>query len=75
MVNILGLHADVIIVNKQKHENAANPDEIVKEAQRYCESKKVEDVKESLKFAKSVAGKKDMIVVCGSIYMLGELLG
>ena len=75
MLNILGLHADVFIVNKQKHENAANPDEVVKEASRYCEAKKVEDVKESLEYAKSIANKKDMIVVCGSIYMLGELRG
>ncbi len=75
MLMLLGQHADVIIANKQKHENAANPDEIVKEASKYAEARKIEDVKQSLECAKSIAGKKDMIVVCGSIYMLGELLG
>jgi dihydrofolate synthase/folylpolyglutamate synthase len=75
MLALLGLHADVIIVNKQKHEGAADPDEVRKEASRYAEAIKVEDVKQSLGYAKSIAGPKDMVVVCGSIYMLGELLG
>ncbi len=75
MLALLGLHADVIIVNRQKHEGAADPDDIVKEASCYAEAVKVEDVKKSLEYAKSIAGPKDMIVVCGSIYMLGELLG
>jgi dihydrofolate synthase/folylpolyglutamate synthase len=75
MLALLGLHADVIIVNRQRHEGAADPDEVVREASRYAEAVKVEDVKKSLEYAKSIAGKKDMIVVCGSIYMLGEALG
>jgi dihydrofolate synthase/folylpolyglutamate synthase len=75
MIRLLGQHADLVIVNRQKHEGAADPDLVVKEAQRYCEAKKVEDVKESLAYAKTIAKKEDMIVVCGSIYMLGELLG
>jgi len=48
---------------------------VVREASRFTESMKVPDVKESLAYAKKIAGKKDMILVCGSIYMLGELLG
>jgi len=75
MIRLLGQHADMIVVNRQKHEGAADPDAIVKEARRYCEAVKVTDVKESLAYAKSITRKKDMIVVCGSIYMLGELLG
>ncbi len=75
MLALLGLHADVIIVNRQTHEGAADPDEVLKEASRYAGAVKIENVKQSLEYAKSIAGKKDMIVVCGSIYMLGELLG
>jgi len=75
MVRLLGLHADIIIVNRQRHEGAADPAEVAKEASRYAESLVVPGVKESLAHAKKIAGRKDMIVVCGSIYMLGELLG
>ena len=75
MLRLLGLHADLIIVNQQRHVNAADAAEVAKEASRYAESMVVADVKESLDKAKSLAGKKDLIVVCGSIYMLGELLG
>ncbi len=74
MLRILGQHADLIIANKPIHEGSMDPDELVKEASRYVQAKKVTNVKESVDYARSIAGEKDLVVVCGSIYMLGELL-
>lgn len=65
--------ADCIIINKPNLERAAQPEIIVKEAKRYGKPVKVvEDVKKSVRYAKSIAGKNDMVLVTGSIYMLSE---
>jgi len=74
MLRLLGQHADVIIANRQRREGAADPQEVAREASGYAEALVVPDVKESLAAAKKMAGKRDMVLVCGSIYMLGELL-
>jgi dihydrofolate synthase/folylpolyglutamate synthase len=74
MIRLLGMHADTIIANKAKGKSV-DPKEITKVASLYTETKVSSDVKGSLKKAKSIAKEKDMILVCGSIYMLGELLG
>jgi dihydrofolate synthase/folylpolyglutamate synthase len=73
MVNLLGLHADLIIVNKPPGE-AADPDTVARFAKESINAITVPDVKKSLDMAKRIAKKKDLILVCGSIYMLGELL-
>jgi dihydrofolate synthase/folylpolyglutamate synthase len=65
--------ADTIIINKPKLERAAKPEIIKKEAEKYGKSIKiVEDVKRSVRYAKSIAGKEDLILITGSIYMLSE---
>ncbi|NYZ75843.1 bifunctional folylpolyglutamate synthase/dihydrofolate synthase [Candidatus Micrarchaeota archaeon] len=65
--------ADYIIINKPNLERAAQPEVIMNEAKKYGKQVKiVEDVKASVKYAKSLAGKKDMVLVTGSIYMLSE---
>lgn len=65
--------ADIIIINKPKLERAAQPEVIEREAVRYGKPTKIiEDVKRSLKYAKSIARKKNLILVTGSIYMLSE---
>jgi dihydrofolate synthase/folylpolyglutamate synthase len=64
---------DYIIINKPNLERAAQPELIMKEAEKYGKSIKiVEDVKASVKYARSIAGKSDMVLVTGSIYMLSE---
>jgi len=73
MVNLLGFHADLIIVNRPKGE-AADPDTVARFAKESINAITVPDVKKSLEMAKKIAGPDDMILVCGSIYMLGELL-
>ncbi len=65
--------ADYIIINKPNLERTAQPEVIMKEAKKYGKLIKiVEDVKASVKYAKSIAGKRDMVLVTGSIYMLSE---
>jgi len=75
MLKIIGQHADTFIINQPKDKGAAESRLVAKESAQYCETVEVPDVLQSLEKAKSLAGKKDMILVCGSIYMLGELLG
>jgi dihydrofolate synthase/folylpolyglutamate synthase len=74
MLNLLGLHADVIIANQPEGERAADAEKVAAEATAYAKSFAEKDVKKSFALAKKEAGKKDMILVCGSLYMLGELL-
>jgi dihydrofolate synthase/folylpolyglutamate synthase len=65
--------ADIIIINKPRLERAAEPEVIKKEAEKYGKLIKiVKDVKRSVRYAKSIAGKKDLILITGSIYMLSE---
>jgi dihydrofolate synthase/folylpolyglutamate synthase len=73
MIALLGMHADLIIANKPKGK-PVNPGDILKEAQNYTEAIAIEDIEESITKAKEVAKENDLIVVCGSIYMLGDVL-
>jgi dihydrofolate synthase/folylpolyglutamate synthase len=64
---------DYIIINKPNLERAAEPEVIMKEAKKYGKKVKiVEDVKASVRYAKSIACMNDMVLVTGSIYMLSE---
>lgn len=65
--------ADYVIINKPNLERAAEPEVIGNEAKGYEKPiKVVRDVKASVRYAKSIAGRNDMILVAGSIYMLSE---
>lgn len=74
MLRILAPYCDLLIANQQKGERAANAAELAKEAANYTKAITIRDVKKSLHYAKRQAKKRDMVLVCGSIYMLGELL-
>lgn len=74
----LGKKANKIILNKTKtqEERVLEPEEIKKfleENKFNGEIKIIQDVKDSLKYAKTIAKKRDLILVCGSIYMIGEV--
>ena len=65
--------ADCIIINKPKLERAAELEVIKREAEKFGKPVKiVNDVKKSVKYAKSIAGKDDLVLIAGSIYMLSE---
>ena len=75
MLKILAPHCDLLIANQPKGERSADAEKIAEEASQYVDSIAVKDVKKSLLYAKKKAKKNDLILVCGSIYMIGELLG
>ena len=73
MIQLLAPHADMFICTQPAGQRAAKALDLVKIAQLYTESKSITDPKKALKEAQKKAGKNDMILVCGSIYLLGEL--
>lgn len=65
--------ADFVVINKPNLERAAQPEVIRKEAEKYGKPMEiVEDVKSSVKYAKSIAREDDLVLITGSIYMLSE---
>jgi len=62
--------ADKIIITRPKTSRAEEPENIAKFINR--EYIIIDDVKEAVKKAKSIAKEKDLIVVSGSIYVIGE---
>ncbi|MBI2079364.1 bifunctional folylpolyglutamate synthase/dihydrofolate synthase [Candidatus Micrarchaeota archaeon] len=73
MIELIAPHSKLMIVNQPKIERAADPKEIEKVASKLVKTKLIKDVRKSVKEAIKLAKKKDLILVCGSIYMLGEV--
>ncbi len=65
------LKPDVLVATEVKNERSERAQNIVK----YFDGKAVMEPKKALEYAKSIAGKEDLIIAAGSIYMLGELYG
>lgn len=63
--------ADKVIITKYHDERALDPKKIAK----YCykESEIIDNVNDAIKKAKSIADKQDLILVAGSIYLIGEI--
>ncbi|MFH0885215.1 MAG: folylpolyglutamate synthase/dihydrofolate synthase family protein [Candidatus Micrarchaeota archaeon] len=74
MLSILAPICDEIIVNQIKSERAAPADEIAAAAKEYTKTQVVPDIASSVRLAKRKAGKKGMVLICGSLYMLGEAM-
>jgi len=65
--------ADFVIINKPNLERAAQPEAIETEVRRYHKPTKIiGDVRSSVRYAKSIAGKDDLVLITDSIYMLSE---
>ena len=65
------IKADKVIITKPKYERAAST-KIVKKY--FKKSIIIEDVTKALKHAKKIANKEDLILVAGSIYIVGEII-
>jgi len=68
-----------IIFTKSKNEKAAKPEDLLKNFNKLNQNKQIqikiiENPKKALKYAKKISGKKDLIVVTGSIYLVGEVV-
>lgn len=72
MVELLSHHASLLIGTKAD-EKSVEPTELKDKAGTFTESAHRKDVKSALKLAIEKCGKKDLIVVCGSIYLLQEV--
>ena len=72
IVEIIIPQASMTIINKPKVERVAEPKLIQKYARKFSKTIIIKNVKESIKYAKSIAGKDDLICITGSIYMLSE---
>ncbi len=75
MLRLLGPHCDALIATQPKINRAVDVDDVAKEANNYTRAIAVKDAKKSFAEAKKQAKKNDLVLVCGSIYLLSELLG
>lgn len=79
MLNIINPLVSSIIFTKSKNEKAANPIELVDifnkiNSKQSIKTKIIKNPRMALKYAKKIAYKNDLIVVTGSIYMVGEVI-
>lgn len=74
MLAVLAPRCGMMIVNQLPGERAESAAEIAKEAARYTRAVVVEDIRGSVRKAKRETGKSGTVLICGSIYMLGEAM-
>ena len=72
MSKILNPLADKIVLTKSSNERAAEPEKIKK----YFNKKSIiiMNPKKALNYAKKIAGKKGLVLIAGSIFLVGELM-
>ncbi|MBE6987587.1 MAG: bifunctional folylpolyglutamate synthase/dihydrofolate synthase [Ruminococcaceae bacterium] len=65
--------SDVYVITVPDNPRAATPEAIYEIAKDHCKEIYIKEVPyEAAKFAKSIAGKDDIVIACGSLYMIGE---
>lgn len=74
MLKLLGQHCDLIIVTESKKDRSASSENLKKAAEKYVKTIAETNVKKAFLIAKKNAKKKDLILVCGSLYLIGELM-
>jgi dihydrofolate synthase/folylpolyglutamate synthase len=75
MAEILFPLADRVIATKPENPRAASPEEIRQAAARTgAEIEPVEDVQQAVERARVLAGPETVIVITGSIYLVGEVM-
>ncbi|MEM4359597.1 MAG: folylpolyglutamate synthase/dihydrofolate synthase family protein [Candidatus Bilamarchaeaceae archaeon] len=72
MTELIAPQASLFIATKFD-ERSVPPEELKKKAAVYTEAMTADDIKEALRHAIKICGEKDMILVCGSIYLLQQL--
>ena len=76
MIRVLGEVVGVFIVcAAEGKERAEETENLFSEAKKYAETYSSKSVGEAIEFAKELAGGKDLILITGSIYMMGEAYG
>lgn len=79
MLKTINPLASAIVFTKSKNAKAENPENLLKAFNKTNKNKsiKVETIsnqKKALSYAKKIASKSDLVVVTGSIYLVGEIL-
>ncbi len=72
MVELLAPHSSLFI-STSVDENSVEPGELREKAGMFTEAAEGKDVKSALKLAIERCGEKDLILVCGSIYLLQKI--
>lgn len=79
MLKLIRSLASSIIFTSSKSEKASNPQDLLKIYKEISRNEKINaksiaNSKKALSYAKKIAGKNDLVVVAGSIYLIGELI-
>ncbi|MDP3766266.1 MAG: folylpolyglutamate synthase/dihydrofolate synthase family protein [Nanoarchaeota archaeon] len=79
MLRIINPLVSTIVFTKSKNEKASEPKELLNIFNKINEKKKTQtktilNPKKALTYAKKIASKRDLVVVTGSIYMVGEVI-
>ncbi|MBI2649816.1 bifunctional folylpolyglutamate synthase/dihydrofolate synthase [Candidatus Woesearchaeota archaeon] len=78
MLQIINPLISTIIFTKSKNEKATHPQKLLRIFDKINTNKKIMtkiifNPKNALTYAKKISGKKDLVVVTGSIYLVGEI--
>ncbi|RJR45455.1 MAG: bifunctional folylpolyglutamate synthase/dihydrofolate synthase [Desulfobacteraceae bacterium] len=75
VVRAIGPLADYFIYSRPEYYRAAAPEEIREAARPLCKRGEiVQPLKAAIERAKEIAGAKDMILICGSLFTVGEAM-
>ena len=79
ILKIINPLISTIIFTKSKNEKAAKPKKLLDifkkiNNKKSIKTKLINNPKNALSYAKKIAGKNDLVVVAGSIYMVGEII-
>ncbi len=72
VLRILSRVADKFIFAKTDSERAEEPEKLLEEGRKYCESEVAEGVGEAVGKALEEAGEGDMVLITGSLYIMKE---
>ncbi len=74
MLSVLAPLCDEMIINQMPGERAERAEDIAEEALRHTKATVVRDIGDSVRTARRRAGKGGMVLICGSLYMLGDAI-
>ncbi len=74
MLGLLAPECSMVVINQLSDARAERAEAIAAEAGRYTRAVVVKGVAESVRYAKREAGKGGAVLVCGSLYMLGDAM-
>ena len=79
MLKTINQLVSTIIFTKSRNEKAANPQELLTIFQKISQNKNIKtkiinNPKKALKYAKKISSKKDLVIVTGSIYLVGVII-